>query len=66
MDPRIDHIEQLPKESSMVNNYFNDHVEFTSISRGKLAPKFTVPNIKFHGTKDPHHHVKNIISAIHF
>jgi len=46
----------------MFNNYFHDYAGFTSIPKGMLLPKFTMSNIKFHGTENPHHHVKNFIS----
>jgi len=48
----------------MFNNYFNDYTIFTSILKGKLPPKFTMPNIKFHGTGNPRHHMRNFISAM--
>jgi len=35
------------------NNYFNDYMGFTSIPKGKLPLKFTMPDIKFYGTKHP-------------
>jgi len=60
---RIELIEQLLKESSIFNNYFNDHVKFTSVPKGKLPPKFNVSNIKFHGTENLHHHMKNFVSV---
>jgi len=47
------------KESSMINNYFNDYPGFTSIVKGKLLLKFIMPDIKFYGTKDPNHPVRN-------
>ena len=51
IDPRADQIKQLLKESSMFNNYFNDYAGFTSIPKGKLSPKLTMPDFKFHGIK---------------
>ena len=48
----------------MSNNYFNHYPRFSSISKGKLPPKFTVPDIKFHGTENPNHHVKNFVSVM--
>jgi len=58
LDSRVDHIEQLLKESSMFNNYFNNYVGFTYISIGKLPLKFSMPDIKFHETQNPNHHVR--------
>jgi len=48
----------------MFNNYFNDYMGFTSIPKGKLSPKFVMANIKFHGTLNPNHHVRNSVSAM--
>jgi len=39
-------------------------VKFTSVLKGKLLPKFTIPDIKFDGTTNPHHHVRIFISTI--
>ena len=47
MDPQVDYIEQLLKESTMFNNYFNDYVGFASISKGKLPSIFTILDMKF-------------------
>jgi len=49
-NPQEDCVEQLHKESSMFNNYFN---HYTSIPKGKLSLKFTMSDIKFHETKTP-------------
>ena len=43
---------------------FNDYVGFTSIPKGKLPPMFTMPNIKFRGIENPHHHIIKFISAM--
>jgi len=48
-------MEQLLKELSMFNNYFTG---FIVITRRKLTPKFTMPDIKFHVTENAHHHVR--------
>jgi len=48
----------------MFNNYFSDYAGFTLVSKGKLSPKFTMPNIKFHETGNPNRHVWNFISAM--
>lgn len=34
LDARVDHIEQLLKQSSMFNNCFNDYAGFTTIPKG--------------------------------
>jgi len=48
----------------MFNNYSNDYMGFTSIPKGKLLLKFTMLDIKFYGTENPHHHVRNFISTM--
>jgi len=48
----------------MLNNCFNDYAEFTTIPKGKLPPKFTMLDIKFHGIESPHYHVRNCFSAM--
>jgi len=48
----------------MFNNYFNNYVGFTSTLEGKLPPKFTMPDIVFHRTENPQHHVNNFISTM--
>ena len=48
----------------MFNSYFDDHARFTSIPKGKLHVKFTTLDIKLHGTKIPHYHVRNFLSAM--
>ena len=48
----------------MFSNYINDYAGFTTTTRGKLLLKFTIPDIKFHGSKYPHHHVRNFLSAM--
>jgi len=48
----------------MFNNYFNEYKGFTSISKGKLPPEFTMADIKFHGTENPHHYMGNFVMAI--
>jgi len=48
----------------MFNNYFNDYVGLILIPIGKLPPKFTVLDIKFHGTKNPYHYLRNFVSAM--
>jgi len=64
MDSQVDHRQQPLKESSMFNNCFNDYAGFTTIPKGKLAPKFTMPDIKFDGVETPNHHVRNFISVM--
>jgi len=64
VDSRVDHTEQLLKESSMFNNFYNDYVGFTTILKGKLPHKFTMPDIKFHGTENPNHHVRDFVSVM--
>jgi len=46
----------------MFNNYFNDYAGFTIIPKRKLSPKFTIPDIKFHGTAQ--HHMRSFIIAM--
>jgi len=41
----------------MFYNYFNDYAGVILIPKGKLPVKFTMPDIKCHGTENPHHHV---------
>jgi len=48
----------------MFNNYSDDYAGFSSTPKGKLPLKFTMTNIKFHGTENPHHHVRNFVSAV--
>jgi len=31
---------------------------------GTLPPKFYMPNIKFHEIENPHHYMRNFVSAI--
>ena len=50
----------------MFNNHFTNYGGFTSIPKGKLAPRFTMPDIKLHGTKNTHHYVRNFVSAMTF
>jgi len=33
-------------------------------SQRKITPKFIKPNIKFHGTENPHHRTRSFLSAI--
>ena len=47
----------------MFNNYSKDCEGFTSIPKGKLHPKFMILDIKSHGTKNPHHHVRDFLNA---
>jgi len=61
---RVDCIEQLLEESFTFNNCFNVYAGFTSILKVKLSPKFTMPNIKFHGTKNPNHYVRHFINVM--
>lgn len=61
MDSQVDRIEQL---LTIFNNYFNEYVGFTSIPKGKLPPKFTMPNIKFHGTENSNHYLRNFASSM--
>jgi len=48
----------------MFNNYFNDYMALTSILKGTLRPKLTMLDIKFHGAKNSHHHVRKFISPM--
>ena len=48
----------------MVNNCFNDYAGFTTILKGKLPPKFTKLDIKFHRPENPNHHLRNYVSAM--
>jgi len=48
----------------MFNNYLSDYEGFTSFPEWKLPPKFIMSNIKFHGTDNPNHHVRNFVSAM--
>jgi len=48
----------------MFNNYFDNYTGFVSITKENLPPKFTMPDIKFQGTENPHHHVRNIVGAM--
>ena len=48
----------------MFNSYFNDYTRFTTISKGKLPPKFTIPVTKFYGTENPSHRVRNFVNAM--
>ena len=52
------------KEYSMFNNYFNDYIVFTSILKGKLPLKFSMPDIKVHGINNPYYHTRNFLSAM--
>jgi len=48
----------------MFNVYLNYHAEFTTIEKGKQSLNLTMPDIKFHGTENPHYHVRNFVSVI--
>ena len=48
----------------MFNNYFNDYTELTSIPKGKLPLKFTMPDIKFYGTENLHYHMMNFLTTM--
>ena len=37
---------------------------FTSIPKGKLPLKFTMPDIKLHGIENPYYHVRNFLSTM--
>jgi len=52
------------KEFTMFSNYFTDYVGFTLIPKEKLHPKFAILNIKFPGTENPRHYVRNFVSSI--
>jgi len=54
----------LLKEYSTFNNLIDDCARFTSIPRGKLPQKFTMSDIKFLGTENPHYHMRNYLSAV--
>jgi len=56
--------EEEKSTPSLFNNSFNGYAGFTSIPKRKLPPKFTIPGIKFHGTKNPNHHIRNFINAM--
>ena len=64
IDPRLDRIEPLLKESLMFKNYFNDNAGFTSIPKGKLPLRFTMPCIKFNRIRNHHHHMRNLVSVM--
>ena len=48
----------------MFNNYFIDCAGFISITKRELPSKFMMPNIKFHGIENPHHHIRNFVSTM--
>ena len=48
----------------MLNHDFNNHKGVNSITKGKLPLKFTMPYIKFNGTENPYHHMKNFLSTL--
>ena len=51
MDPWVNRIEHLLKESCKFNYYFNDYAGFTTIPKGILPPKFTILDTKSHETE---------------
>ena len=63
-NPRVNCAVQLLLESSMHYNYFAHYRGFTSILKRKLPLKFSMLDVKFHGTKNPCHHVRNFFSAV--
>jgi len=48
----------------MFNNYFNNYVRFTSISKVESPLKFAILDIKFHWNENPHQHVRNFVNAM--
>jgi len=53
----------------MYNNYFIDYAKSITIPKGKLPPKFTMLDVKFHGTENhgtenPNHHGRNFAGAM--
>jgi len=48
----------------MFNNYFHNYIGFTLTPKGKLPLNFTMPDIKIHGTENPHHQVRNVVSVM--
>ncbi|KAJ8428399.1 hypothetical protein Cgig2_029022 [Carnegiea gigantea] len=56
--------EEEEKSAPLLDSRFNNHAGFTIMLKGKLPPKFTMPDTKFHGTKSPNHHMRNFISGM--